>query len=197
MKVLKNYIETSLNLNSYSSSDGFAGYFSNKGRFSKSTARKAIKIFEDFWEMIGEETLLLASTLIIDVPLESLLEDYEYTPNDIEEYITPLLKKGFIQIQQIPQIKSDSEIDEKGSFRFYNVDKSELEYICKLFFIIMALGGVQGHLFVAFESENLILYPHDDIGFGIFSSTEDNAWIANFFDCVETKSFCVESVKNN
>lgn len=66
---------------------------------------------------------------------------------------------------------------------------SILQKIC---FLVMGLGGVVGHVFFFSEGEDIIIYPHDDVGFGVFSMSDMEADIEKFFECVDTKNFAIK-----
>jgi len=196
MENLIRKFEENTNLKSYSSSIGFEGFFYRKGKHSLSKVDNAINFFQKFWRSTIDDTLILGSTLKIDSPLESLINDCNYKTSDIVDYINPLINKKIIKIGGMlvngDTLNSGDENEAGANFLYQEVKFESANLIKKVLFVIMALGGVYGHLFILFEKSNLIVYPHDDIGFGAISITKNNRVVESFFDQVNKEIFLLE-----
>lgn len=195
MRMLEDYLITEIDLKSYSSSKGYSGHFACEGNFSKSKVGDAIDFFENYWESTGNENLTLATNLLVANSLESLVKDYEYDTDDIGKYILPLLDNGFIEIKKPGrQDTAAANNDNKEIFRIYQISQDDSENLYKLFFVVMALGGTYGHVFIQYENEGLITYPHDDVGFGLISQIADNIHVKTFFDLAEKSNFAIRTM---
>jgi hypothetical protein len=120
---------------------------------------------------------------MIDGDLNSLIDKYEFSETDIEDYITPLLSEGIIT----------AETDSSGEkIEIQNIKRVTEPTFQKICFLVMGLGGVVGHVFFFSEGEDIITYPHDDVGFGVFSMSHRESHIEKFFEGVDTKNFAIK-----
>lgn len=178
---MPDYVKECVNLKSYSKSKGYEGFFCLSEKMSFESVNEAINIFFDFWGVVGEQALLF-SNATLDGDFASLVESYGYTQRDIDHHLKPVIEKGMLNLDN-----SVGDQYDWGTFGSMNASLSDFDYIYSLFFIVMNLGGVYGHVFLSFSGKNIVLYPHDDCGFGVISTVKDNVWVERFFALVDSK----------
>lgn len=170
-------ISKCIDLHSYSSSKGFLGYIDHAGDDARSGADYALDIFESFLSSVGGEVVLF-TTMAFKGSGSELKKIYGYEGADFESFIESA--SGFIS----------DEYDESCSFRVLPLKSNDFRQsgLASACYIIMALGGVCGHLFIFSKAASVIVYPHDDTGFGVISVDDDNL-SSCFFDFFNTSCF--------
>lgn len=177
-----------INLQSYASSPGFKGFICKKGNHSLALVDDAIQYFHKYCEATSFNILQLATTLRIESKPETQISNFGYSLVDINKYIDPLIDYGIIQVDQ-PNSSQEKE------FVIKEISEDNIIYLDKVLYVIMGLGGVYGHLFLFFEKLGLIIYPHDDIGYGLISSSIENEWVEEFFKSVDRSLYDVKQVE--
>jgi hypothetical protein len=171
-----------INLKSYSSSPGYAGFFGFKDKFEQKNIETAINYFYQFWQENNFTKILVASSLFIDGSKPSLIDDFTYKEHQISQYINPLVESHLVKINE------DNSLNQ---FSLFEINSEDYSILKKLFYVIMALGGLYGHLFIKFEHLKIVMYPHDDGGFGIFTENSVNNHVYDFFNLVDKNKFQV------
>ena len=165
-------------LESYSSSEGFIGYFERRNAFQQSNCQLAVELF---WQLFSAHLsdFILFSSLHLSTELAHLEGEYTVCQNDIQQYIIPLIEAGLIQEVDYDSYGTDydspwySEQLDLLWKKFKKKSTLSMVELQKIFYVVMAIDGVKGHCFCCFPSLKLIAYPHDDTGFG-FVSYEPN-----------------------
>lgn len=154
-----------INLKNYSSSRNFIGYCSYLESNIKTGAVEAIGVVSDFFSTASHECFVLSS-LGLGGTVYDLESIYGYTASDVEKYISPAVGSGLICAG------SDSNEIISRNFFYGDTIFSNAIGCC---YSLMALGGLDGHFFIVDHERGLIVYPHDDTGFGLFSLNEKNS----------------------
>lgn len=175
-----------VDLHSYSSSKGFVGYVEYVGENPRSGTDAALDNLERFLCLASGESIVF-TTLAFKGSKRSLKEVYGYEEADFRAYVEPAVGSEMVS----------KCYDDSCSFRVLplingNFRDSGLRSAC---YIVMALDGVAGHLFIFSRAASVIFYPHDDTGFGVIAVEKDNL-SSVFFDFFKTDSFKV-NLKNN
>lgn len=165
-------VRTSVDLRSYSSSPGWVGFFERRADFSPDLCDKAVDLlmacpFVPTWEM---EVL---SGLAIHGTDDVLRADFgeEFGARELYEYVNPLHAYGLLRrIVSENDGWSDCDVyfagllSEGGEVK---VDSDEHLGLARLVFAsVMCVCGVRGHCFGVTADRQLIVYPHEDTGFG-------------------------------
>lgn len=146
-----NFIESKVNLDSYSSSDGFLGFCNSKVGWGDE------RCIEAFMEMLSrfipDETLVSSIRIYGDIQVHA--EMYELSENEIQVR-DRLVENGII-------LNVDSE-DEADSFHFAGSVSNDLLEDFVLY--KSSIGELSYHGFLVGEDSGLVIYPHDDCGLG-------------------------------
>ena len=147
-----NTIESQVNLDSYSSSNGFSGFCHSIVGWDDERCTEAFLDILDFFLATNQ---ILVSSIRIHGDLETHAELYELSAEDIRVRDN-LVSNGIILV-----VNSD---DENGSFHFAgNVSNGLL----KDFVLYQSsIGGLSYHGFLTSQDSGLVVYPHDDCGLG-------------------------------
>lgn len=170
----ENIIQKFVNLESYTSSTGFVGYTEHAYLFNETTCQKAINLFFKVFKLYSNSIYLLSS-LWVDSDLHALTKEYDITEEQIKTYIKPLINERVIYSLNYDELGYDYNSEEYGrkldiiSKKFTVVKKNDTNFLNKIFFSVMFISGIKGHCFAVIEEKKLIVYPHDDIGFGFIS----------------------------
>ncbi len=171
-------LRRNVDLNSYSFSPGFLGYFEKKGAFDEAKCFAAIESFFKFLDFLQDETTMISS-LHIENDLMKVQREYDISDNHINEYLKPLINSGVIETVDFDAFQGDpnsSEYSDKLEclwLRFREFASGDKFFLERAMFSVMGIGGTRGHLFFLLDSIKIIAYPHDDIGFG-FVNCSDN-----------------------
>ena len=171
-----------IDLESYSSSPAFLGY-TDQGEFSEAAIEP---ICDDFLgkmaSYMGDVTVV--SSLYINSIREEVAQDYDRTLEEIDGFLSALLKYGMVKIIDFGAIArkyppETAEFDREfrkleTTFTFLDTPgETTLKAILTAFF---RGAGLQGHLFLVFKSAELIVYPHtDDLGFGFIGMNNERS----------------------
>ena len=176
---LTRIVTSAVDLESYSSSAGYLGYFERRAAFSVDLCDRAVE------RLLASEPfrgpLRIASSLFAET--ESVAARYGAGEVGLRERIEPLVRAGVI-----PGLASSAADDPddpdgvSGAIRG-RLDGSLLGEVGplderdqrSLLSAVMLLGSARGHLFVFREEAGLLAYPHDDTGFGFVDTSGDDA----------------------
>lgn len=177
-------IHETLNLHSYSSSAGFCGYFSYKGKNPALGATEANAAISSFIESNDNGNNILFTSLQTATTDTELKKIYNYTENQISLYLKPA-----IDCTPALLIRHDGVPGDLTVVPLCEDNQSELFGVC---YAIMAIGGIHGHLFIYIAKKRLFLYLHDDTGFGVIAedSSGHPAALA-FLEGIDTELFDV------
>ncbi len=166
LQIIKEHVD----LDSYSFSPGWIGFFERSGRFSEQQCNEAIDLLFDACDLCTAHCVLICNLFVIGSDAD-LREQYDLNDDDFRDFVYPLIARGAVQR------KDDIDIDEycqKVSSRSFSVfEEPSFELLRKVFFGMMAVGGIRGHCFGVIPHLRLVIYPHEEIGFGFICVDED------------------------
>lgn len=177
--MIQNYnIEKYINLKSYSESLGWIGYYGRKDNYSHLLMSESIHQFISYFKEIVPEVSIITSL-------------YKFKTNNsrISTEQLELIKLGYLS--NFTQEYNDRDNENSRTLKFFKDVKWDI--VRKLSSIIMDNDGdIAGHCFIIFETLHLIIYPHDDTGYGFISSSKNihSLQIINaFFNQLDTNKF--------
>lgn len=141
----------SVNTDSYSTSSDFIGYFES---CSLQNGKEALGVFFDFFEGKFDKCTLLCSVT------QNIIKE-EFFTNSEKENVDHLIGLGWIKPD-----KEDEEIQKE--FDCYKLASNDIDSLCKLCSLVLN-GCTYGHVFFMWKEDELVVYPHDDVGFGVFA----------------------------
>lgn len=157
-------------LQSYTSSKGYLGFFERKVRYSPEVARRALDLFWglDLLADAAAEVAVISSFYVVATPTQ-WKKRVGYTKEEAAE-IRSLARAGFVRMVDPESLKSDEDYEDLAYDFVLNepVERELLDRISRACFRL----PVQGRCFLLFDSLNLIVYPHDDTGFGFIGYGE-------------------------
>ena len=164
-------IEKHVNLKSYSDSPGWLGYYERSTRFSQTTMYESIDKFIDFFRVISPNVSVVTSLYKFGSG------DNEITPDQKE-----LMEAGYLR----------DSLNERFSFHKGVV----WEIVRELSSVMMYnAGDIAGHCFFILELLGLIVYPHDDTGFGFITmdlKQQAPKVVKSFFETLDKSKFISE-----
>jgi len=177
MNVSLERILSALNLDSYSSSEGWLGYSERTCRFQEAICQHAIDLFTSAFGN-GACRLCVLSSLFIEARayrgVRASLDCLISHPCD-----TWCGDSGILKLIDYDQLHVQMPVE--GQY-FQYVDSLhqnislypdvEIALCQQALRAVMAVDGVKGHFFVVLPEWRLIVYPHDDTGYG-FITFED------------------------
>ncbi|MDU8572041.1 hypothetical protein RYA98_06840 [Pseudomonas syringae] len=175
-----------VDLRSYSSSKGFVGYVEYVGENPRSGTDAALDNLERFLCLTSGESIVL-TTLAFKGRKKNLKGFYGYKEADFRTYVEPA-----VHSEMVSECYEDSCSFRVLPFINGNFRDSGLRSAC---YIVMALDGVAGHLFIFSRAASVIFYPHDDTGFGVIAVEKDNL-SSVFFDFFKTDAFKINLEKD-
>jgi hypothetical protein len=148
------YIESKVNLDSYSSTDGFIGYCNSSVGWGD---ERCIEAFIEMLALLVPKEVVVSSIRIYG-DLKSHAELYELSEEEV------LVRDRLIKGGLILNVATDEESE---AFHFEGIiSKDTLKY-----FVLYqsSIGELSYHGFVTNAANELIIYPHDDCGLGFIS----------------------------
>lgn len=143
-----------VDLDAYAQSCHFVGY-SESVPFGK-WKDVAVEIFLDFIRHRLDECFLISSAT------QSTRKEGRFSRRE-EEVMSKLEQKGWIEFD-----KEDEDVQTK--FNAFPLRKENPDTISQLCELVLD-GNIYGHVFFLWEEENLVIYPHNDFGFGVLAPT--------------------------
>ncbi len=142
-----------INLESYSSSPGWLGFFEQAGSNEKELDEAALEYFVEFFSaQIPQSIIHLFFSL---ESLEKARHAYDLNAGEVK-HLKWLVEKDWL-------------VPGQSDRHFLQIKASDYsrEDIAKLVGTIIKIGDFIGHCFVVLPGPELILYPHEDCGFGV------------------------------
>lgn len=171
-------IEKYVNLRSYSDSLGWMGYYARKCKYSHLLMSESIDQFISFFKEITPKVSIVTS----------LFKFYTNHSKITREQLE-LIKSGYLR--DFTQEYNEDILDE---FKLWK--DVDWDIVRKLSSIIMDHeGDIDGHCFILCETLHLIIYPHDDTGYGFISSSinlDSHPIVNNFFNRLDVNKFMYE-----
>lgn len=141
-----------VNTKSYSSSKDFIGYFES---YSFGECKKeAIDLFIEVFSNMSNECFLICSIT------QSVIREKFFSENE-KNMISTLSDIGWIEKDK------DGESIERN-FLVFSLTQNDTNFIRLLCELVLD-NNLFGHVFFFWTKVNLIIYPHDDYGFGVFA----------------------------
>jgi len=135
----------------YAQSPAFLGYFEAS---SRQWQNEALELFFGFFQ-----TQLNRCTLVCSVTQSVVTEPF-FT-DDIRQLFTLLTAVGWVELD-----KEDEEIQQNFHLHPLTIkDTHLLRSLCKL----VIEGYTYGHVFCFWHQDQLVVYPHDEVGFGVLA----------------------------
>lgn len=180
-----------VNLDSYTSSKAFLGFFHRKGEFQADLPKKAVDVLG---ATLGTPDALVTS-LFLPANEDWLRVDYSLTEFELQK-LRKLVDYGIVRKIDFNDWGPDYESDEwvmglkaaRNSFICISpVLEAQLLAIAEA---MMVLPGLKGHLFAWYRKRSLLAYPHDETGFGfIGTAPTDHQTLALLMRAFSTADF--------
>lgn len=179
MQDLKKIILDVVNLESYSSSFGFIGYFERGGRYETGMAETAVACFIDMIKSEYREWMLVSALHANDDEVGHF-GDVKTDLRDLKQVEFLSAKNALRHFSYKACFGTDYEShsytesikNALTNFCVVSIDSLSSEVLEQLLVARMTVYGLRGHCFLISEQKGLILYPHDDTGFGVIAFGE-------------------------
>ena len=152
-------VNNAINLDSYRASPTWIGFFESNNTFDR---RKAVELAIEEMRALLEDSYAFGACHFFGT-LKKFQTDYEVEQLDVDNIIVPLINADIVRIYK--HYKQCEKVRELPL-----VDFSTKHKLC---LAIMEIG-VKGHLFFLNKKTNLIIYPHEDVGFGFIGASLDS-----------------------
>lgn len=169
-----------INLNSYSSSFGYCGYFYSKNHDFKIGAEAANATVWSFLNSQQAGSIDIYSSLRVGTNAE-LISQYGYTSIEIERFLSAATRCIPPMVNRL-----ESELEIFSIIQFSSHLENALYGAC---YAVMALGGLHGHLFIHLKNQGFVLYPHDDTGFGVIALASNKTFARDFLNSIDCEEF--------
>lgn len=173
-----------IDLRSYSTSLGWAGYFdAKKGISRRSNAQSVITILLDYIHQHPQKITLCSSLTCFRTERQLRAEGYRASEARAL-YARAINRSGLIQYVDIHQSDALPQLCIRDIELSRGTQAGLLAVIEAILAQSVLNGGFVGHFFVVFEGSGLVIYPHDEGGFGAFDSQPgqaSNAFFAHFY----------------
>ncbi len=178
-------ITTLVNLDEYSSSENFIGYCERIKFLDDNITNKLIDtFFNEFLYDVQKKQLF--SSLYLLTSFDDLKKDYELSIELINNYFLPLINEGWVEhidynklFDNCSLIECENKLDDiKNNLKCYDLTSNSNYLIRNVCYLIMQTGGISGHCFFYIKESGLVIYPHDDGGFGVISEANSHSIIA-------------------
>ncbi|AZC23159.1 hypothetical protein [Pseudomonas sessilinigenes] len=187
MKPLVNNAQRFLDFSSYCASPGWAGYFhSKKGINRRACAAAANSIVLDYLRQHPQKVTVYSS--LVTAYTQRQLRGKGYKAREAQELYARAINRGrFVQFVDYNYHDAPAELP----IRDIELSPENLDGFLAVSHATLAQntlsGGFHGHLFVVFEKSGLVIYPHDDCGYGAFDN--EPAASRAFFSLVDPERF--------
>ena len=162
-----------INFNSFSSSPGWVGYFYARDLTMQSVIQLSSKIIESFFKDSMNDFFLLTALAYDDsasIPEFSNLEVsyYENVYNKAKEMGVLIPYNGLIE-----DFYEDNKYPFPANIMSLSFDKQDILSFCELSMAYKYNKVVGDHCFLVNPKLKIALYPHEDIGYGCISLSDD------------------------
>ena len=174
MENLKDVILDAVNLESYSSSHGFVGYFERVGRYMDGMAELAVTQLADVLDSECGE-LAFVSSLHANEDEVGRFGDVEMDKRDKRLVDSLCARNALRRFSYNERFGKNYESDsytgavhnELENFVVTPVASLGCDVAKQLLVARMLVYGLRGHCFLVCARKGLIFYPHDETGFGV------------------------------
>lgn len=184
MPITTNLALSSINFEGFSTSPGWVGYFGKKRshRFALSLVDEAVALTSDFFGPCWKD-FFVVSALAYGDSIEGdkkIINAYDYIYENAKKwgYLKPISSEFERYLWGDAPLAATSL-----SLHF---DNNHFSDMCKL---VIAHGDVCGQVFFMININlKIILYPHDDLGFGVISLDASSLLSRDFLDYIMSAS---------
>lgn len=168
-------IKKHVDLNGYSRSKGFIGFSERNKKFSYEISMKMISFLLSYFD--GQlHKFKLVNSLHFSDRFEKLKNDYDVSKEQYE-LLTNLQKAGWIRAIDYTDFGFNYDSDEYQdniellyiTFFEHDISKENIKYLEQLLTAVFSIDGLDGHCFIISDDLGIIIYPHEDTGFGVIS----------------------------
>jgi hypothetical protein len=174
----------SIDLSSYSTSLGWAGYFdAKKGISRRSNAEAIITLLLGYIHQHRQKITLCSSLTCFRTERQLRAEGYRASEARAL-YARAINRSGLIQDVDIHQPDALPQLCIRDIELSRGTQAGFLAVIEAILAQSVLNGGFVGQFFIVFEGSGLVIYPHDEGGFGAFDSQPgqaSNAFFAHFY----------------
>ncbi len=168
MKEVTKQLKQSIDLDGYSSSPGWFGFFESTGQYDSNLIDDALNLFGGyFYDYLSNSKIVFSFSIYESI--QKTKKAYSLSKEQ-ENLLSWLHKQNWLKISPA-----------EAEFISVNSCDYSREDIIMLISAILRLGDFIGHCFVMFPQLHLIIYPHEDIGFGVVSTGIDGKEKADKF----------------
>lgn len=173
----------SIDLTNYSASPGWAGYFdAKKDIHRRASAQEAIAILERYIHRHPQK-ITMCTSLHCSFTEKQLRGLGYYADEARKLYAHAVNGSGLIRLVETDH-PDDLYSYDMRCIDFSNETQTGLMVVSQAIMAQNVMnGGFFGNFFIVFEGSGLIIYPHDDGGFGAFDSQQglaSHAFFTNF-----------------
>jgi len=166
-------IKKHVNLNGYSKSKGFIGFSERDQKFSFEIIMRVISFFLSYFEGQLHKFKLVTSLHFSD-SFEELKNDYDMSKEQYDLLLN-IQKAGWASLVDYNKFGVDYDSDEYQdqiellytAFSEYEISNDNIKLLEQLLIAVFSIDGVDGHCFLISEELGIIIYPHEDTGFGV------------------------------
>ncbi|MDC1142635.1 hypothetical protein OAU50_06055 [Planctomycetota bacterium] len=172
---LNKFVVNNVNLNGYANSEGFLGYIERHGKHS-------------FKKAVSTVSRMLEEPILSDVSwVHNLFICFDFNPLN-ENFQKQDYAQGADLLNKLISSNSVHCPPENENCwgrldTFLSKDMQVVQNtqcITNLMIAVMTVGGLAGHCFGVSPSRELIVYPHEDIGFGFISTASSQEEARSF-----------------
>ncbi len=147
-----NLLKHIVNLDAYGQSPDFIGYYEADPQGNRE--EQAIDLFIDFFSGKINECILICSVT------QSVFTEDSFT-DERKRIIKSLVDKGWFEMD-----KEDEAVQRDfNTFTLNQDDTEDIRTVCRL----VSDNCTYGHVFFLWEKDQLVVYPHEEIGFGVLA----------------------------
>jgi hypothetical protein len=178
MKNAINLIKSHVNLNGYSKSKGFIGFSERNQKFSFEIMMRVISFFLSYFEEQYYKFKLVTSLHFSD-SFDDLKDDYDVSKEQYELLLN-LQKANWASSVDYSKFGVDYDSDKYQNqiellfttFSEHELSNESGQILEQLLTAIFSIDGIDGHCFLVSKELGIIIYPHEDTGFGVISLKE-------------------------
>ena len=165
-----------VDLDGYSASKGFIGFFAAQNELSWPTAMTASAHCLQYVLRERKEARILSSA---HIDPEALLEggdksgaERQVVERLMERRLLPAIDYSAFGTDYASARYKRGLSEARSNFRILQIDEFSEHELVEFFAAKMFVYGVFGHCFLHLVGQGLLLYPHDDLGFGVIAIDE-------------------------
>lgn len=168
-----------VNLDGYSNSPGYIGFFGKSEKYQAGMAESAVDFFIDFLAA-DFSRLIIVSSLHANADQVGFSGDQQADLEDLARIAELSDKKLIRTISYRKTFGPDYESavyeramrERAREFAEFPASAYPIEVIKRFLLAKIMVFGLYGHCFLVVEGQDLAFYPHDDLGFGVIALSE-------------------------